>query len=355
MTTRQTLLGIVAAAALAGPACTGFESGRTVGSPNAPSPTVPGGSPSGSLVGAWGSGVEAFAIPSPSSCTNFSWTISSQSDSAIAGSFAAVCDGGVGINATASGTLHDSTTVTLMITGVALVGGVPACTFTLNGNGTLVDENTLTIPYTGETCIGPVRGTQTLRRHVDPPPPPPPPDPEPEPEPEAIGPPPGGDAFDFSQATMLNSPRDFTSWPIATKIDWIDMRSSGIAIGFSKKDGPGRWPDVTPPGWDGPLQYTLGMALFIDGRWYASTVVEYWYGLDRSAGAPSGFSTNWFYDPIRWAPMTFHQPRIGETIGFFVCEGDCRNNIHGTLSPLRERSNVVLVPMPPDTGAFYAF
>ena len=244
----------------------------------------------------------------------------------------------------------------LTLSGVALVGGVPACTFTLTGTGTLVDSNTLTIPYSGNTCIGPVSGTQTLRRHVDPPPPPPAPPAPPEPEPEVpSGPPPGGDAFDFSQATMLNSPRDFTSWPITTTIDWIDMRSDGIALGFSKKNGPGRWPDITPPGWDGPLQYTLGMALFINGRWYASTVVEYWYGLDRSGGAPSQFSTNWFYAADRWAPMTFHQPAIGEMIGFFVCEGDCRNNIYGTLSPLRERSNVVLVPMPPDTGAFYAF
>jgi len=43
-------------------------------------------------------------------------------------------------------------------------------------------------------------------------------------------------------------------------------------------------------------------------------------------------------------------------IGFFVCEGDCRNNPEGSVSPLRERSNVVLVPMPAnDNGSFQTF
>ena len=64
---------------------------------------------------------------------------------------------------------------------------------------------------------------------------------------------------------------------------------------------------------------------------------------------------NWFYDPIRWAPMTGHQPAVGETIGFFVCAGDCRNNVRGDLSPVKERSNIVLVKMPGPGGAVYRF
>ena len=161
--------------------------------------------------------------------------------------------------------------------------------------------------------------------------------------------------IDLRSATMLNSPTGFADWTISTAITGLDIQASGIRIDFSKKDGPGRWPDVFPPGWNEPLQYTLGMALNINGTWYASTVVEYWYGLDRSGGPPSQYAANWFYDPNRWAPMTYHQPAVGEMIGFFVCEGDCRNNWEGSSSPLRERSNVVLVPMPSDAGAFYSF
>jgi hypothetical protein len=343
------LLGVLA---LGVTACTSFESGKTMSSPIAPS--VTGGSSAGTLVGTWDSQA-GFALPSASTCTNFEWQISTQSSSAVAGTFAATCAGGVGISATASGSLNSTTAVALSISGVALIGGVPACTFTLNGLGTIANDDTLTIPYTGTTCLGPVHGTETLRRRTSSPPPPAPlPDPTPAP------PPPGGggaaaDAIDLNQATIVNSPRDLASWPISTAITAIDIQARGVHVEFSRRDGPGRWPDVFPPGWGEPLQYTLGMALNIGGRWYASSVVEYWYGLDYSGGPPSQYATNWFYDPIRWAPMTYHQPAVGEMIGFFVVEGDTRNNLLGTTSPLRERSNVVLVPMPSDGGGYHTF
>src|SRR5439155_6649360 len=119
-----------------------------------------------------------------------------------------------------------------------------------------------------------------------------------------------------------------------------------------KQDGGGRWPDVTPPGWGGGLQFTLGMCLNINARWYCSAVVEFWHGLDEAGGPASQVATNWFYDAARWAPMTGHQPSPGETVGFFVCAGDCRNNTRGDLSPVRERSNVVLIQWPGSTGTF---
>jgi hypothetical protein len=48
----------------------------------------------------------------------------------------------------------------------------------------------------------------------------------------------------MSQAAILNSPFDLASWPITTAITGLNIRPSGISIEFSKKDGPGRWPDV---------------------------------------------------------------------------------------------------------------
>ena len=342
------------AIALAGAGCTGFESGKSITSPSAPSTNVPGGTSTGFMVGTWGTQTDAFTLPSASSCGNFQWQITSQSDTAVAGTFVATCDGGIAIAATASGALNNPTTIAVTTTGNALIGGVPICSFTLVGTGTISNGDTLTIPYTGNTCVGPVHGTQVLRRHTDAlaPPPPPPADPAPD-SPLQNGF--GSDGINLQAATLLNSPRDFASWPIGTTITALDIQSSGIRIDFAKKDGPGRWPDVFPPGWGEPLQYTLGMALNIGGTWYASTVVQYWNGLDRSGGPPSQYATNWFYDPGRWAPMTYHQPQPGELIGFFVAEGDCRNNWEGTTSPLRERSNVVVVPMPTDAGAHYDF
>ena len=185
------------------------------------------------------------------------------------------------------------------------------------------------------------------------------------PDPVVVTPPPSGgggggggvaaDQINMAAATILNSPRDIASWPVTSALTMVDVQSKGIQVTFDKKSGGGRWPDVTPPGWSGPLQYTLGMCLYIGSQWYCSAVVEYWYGLEYSGGPPSEYALNWFYDPGRWAPMTYHQPAVGETIGFYVCEGDCRNNPGGTLSPLRERTNVVLVKMPSDSGATYRF
>jgi len=159
----------------------------------------------------------------------------------------------------------------------------------------------------------------------------------------------------MTQATILNSPLDLGGWPTTSRITTLDLQANGAFVDFTQKDGAGRWPDVTPPGWGGPLEYTLGMCLNIGGHWYCSAPIEYWNGLDRAGGAPSDYAMNWFYDPIRWAPMTGHQPAPGEMVGFFVCEGDCRNNVSGSESPLRERSNVVLVPMPTNAGAVFNF
>jgi len=161
--------------------------------------------------------------------------------------------------------------------------------------------------------------------------------------------------LDMNQATIMNSPSDLARWAVTTSITRLELRPSGVHVEFSKRDGPGRWPDVFPPGWDEPLQYTLGMCMNISGRWYCSAAIQFWAGLDAAGGGPSGYANNWFYDPIRWGPMAGHQPAVGETVGFFVCEGDCRNNTKGSSSPLRERSNVVLVPMPNGGGATYTF
>jgi len=200
------------------------------------------------------------------------------------------------------------------------------------------------------TTLGPFSNNRAFA--TPPPAPIPTVDPNPNPNP---GPAAANDMAPMTTATILNSPRDLARWPITTGIGLVDIRSSGVRVDFSKKTGPGRWPDFTPPGWDGSLQYTLGMMLNINGSWYASAPVQFWFGLDYSGGPPSQYALNWFYDPGRWAPMTYHQPTPGEQIGIFVCAGDCRNTTDGSRSPVKERSNVVIVTMPTDAGATFRF
>jgi hypothetical protein len=160
--------------------------------------------------------------------------------------------------------------------------------------------------------------------------------------------------FDFAKTEVLNSPADVASWTADAAITKLDINADGFSVEFTKQDGPGRWTDITTPGWDGALQYTLWMVESIGGRWYASGPIEYWYGLERSGGSPSKVYDNWFYAADRWGPMACHQPRVGETVGFLVTHGDARNNGNGS-HPSKERSNVVFVKYPGAEGGSYSF
>lgn len=303
------------------------------------------GSPTASLLGTWVSAstmstAAITSLPSLSTCGNFQWQLTSQTATQASGRFTAVCPGNLFVDGTLTGQLGGAI-IPVTFVGTATQDG-STCAFSLNGPGTPLSADTLRIDYTGMTCLGPVQGSETLRLSSTPATP-------------APVPTPAVDGINFSQSIIRDSPATLASWPITTAIRVLELRPNGIHVEFSKQAGPGRWPDWTPPGWDGALQYTLGMALNIGGQWYASAPIEFWYGLDESGGPPSQYALNWFYAPTRWAPMTTHQPAVGETIGFFVCAGDCRGRIDGHGSPVKERSNVVLVKMPTNAGARYTF
>lgn len=163
--------------------------------------------------------------------------------------------------------------------------------------------------------------------------------------------------LDLNQATIYDNAPGIADWPITTTLTLVEFRQEGVYVEFDKKDGAGRWPDVTPPGWDGPLQYTLGLAELIDGQWVASAAMQYWYGLDTQGGnvaLDQQIAVNWYYD-ARWGELAGRQPATGEIIGVFVVAGNLRGVLDGSQSPVLERSNVVLVPMPGLDGASYAF
>lgn len=340
-TVLSTACGFEHSTSLTGPSTTSGSGGSNP----SPTPSAGGGGPTPPLVGIWTSD----SLPSlPSSCGSFQYQIQSQTDTSIRGTFMAVCEGGLTVSASASGLLN-GTAVTVTVDGVATLGGTLSCNFSLTSNGTIEDGgNTLRLPYTGTTCLGPVKGTEVLHKPAPPPPPPPaPPEPPPPPPP---APNPSGDALDLHQATVYASPMDIADWPVTARITRLDLGANGAAVDFTKKDGPGRWPDVTPPGWDGPLQYTLWMVVNVNGHWYTAGGVEYWYGLDRSGGPVSQYAQNWYYSPAVWHELSSHQPAPGERVGFFVSAGDARaKDVH----IVRERSNVVVVPFPGAGGGVF--
>ena len=171
--------------------------------------------------------------------------------------------------------------------------------------------------------------------------------------------------FDLRACEVRDSP-DFRHWPVTTTIERLELRATGVHVRFGngKQDGPNRWPDIIPPGWDGPVQYSVGMVMVVNGRCYASAPIEYWHGLPQAGGfvqdptvrnpdtgVRGQVAANWFY-AARWAPMN-RQPVVGELVGFFVCAGTCRGRVDGSGSPVKERSNVVAIAWPPATEASY--
>jgi hypothetical protein len=164
---------------------------------------------------------------------------------------------------------------------------------------------------------------------------------------------PSADAIDLATAAVYNSPPDIAQWPITTTITELHMRPrgvqpEGISLVFS---GQQTWPDYTPPGWDGSLQYTVWAVVKINGKWYTSGIIQMWRGRPGT-GAPilTDFAINWAYD-ARWGPMNHYQPSVGEQMGFFVSAGNARGV--GGVTSARERSNIVVVNLPAgDVGDF---
>lgn len=155
----------------------------------------------------------------------------------------------------------------------------------------------------------------------------------------------------ISQVRFVGGP-DISTFAQTTSITQVSVDPNGTNLAFDKKDGPTRWPDNTTPGWQGSLQYSIGLCLNLDGGWSCSAPIEVWYGRTDATGPIQNQSMtcaaghgqiqcNWFY-ASRWAPLNSHQPAPGETVGIFVVAGDARNS----FNPVKERSNIVLFALP---------
>lgn len=161
------------------------------------------------------------------------------------------------------------------------------------------------------------------------------------------------DAFDLTTAEIVNAP-DVSRWPARATITSVAFDGSTTRVEFTKKDGPDRWPDITPAGWAGPLQYTIWLCLQNGGQWACSAFVQMWHGRDGSGDrndpdVPSVYDKHWYYAP-RWAPLYGHgQIQPSESIGIMVTSGNARDKV-GPYGP-EERSNVVVIPAT-DRGTF---
>jgi hypothetical protein len=153
-----------------------------------------------------------------------------------------------------------------------------------------------------------------------------------------------------STVQTVNSPNTLT-WPVTTTIQKFVVADNGIQVTFDKCN---QWPDVTPPGWAGPLRFTLHLFLNIGGQWYESGIIQFW-ACDQFNGGPiyqdNQIARNWVYDN-RWGPMVNHQSAPGERIGFMVSAGNARGEDDHLVA---ERSDIIEISMPTNATTYPPF
>ena len=162
------LLSSLLAAFAATTACSVERTSSVLG-PSATSATsVASSAPS--LLGTWvvqGSSTKAVApsstitaLPDFSSCSNFTWSVTTQTATEASGRFSAECGIGLVLSGTITGRLGGAT-IPIVIAG-SLVRGSDSCAFSLTGEGTQLDSVTFKINYNGTTCLGPLQGSNNL-------------------------------------------------------------------------------------------------------------------------------------------------------------------------------------------------
>jgi hypothetical protein len=160
------------------------------------------------------------------------------------------------------------------------------------------------------------------------------------------------DAIDLHQAVL--TPATVEAWPVTTAITRVDVRPSGFHLEFAKRSGAGRWPDVVPPGWEGPIAFTVWLGAQVNGQWHVAASLNVWLEEgDGSYGGPVAdpvqYASNLYYlDPA----LQGHTPQVGEAIALFVTAG-AQRGVNAFL--VAERSAVITFPMPGPAGATYTF
>jgi hypothetical protein len=149
---KNRILMAVLSSALLASGCIGFEHEST--------PTGPTAAGNNSLLGTWSS---ANLIPSPSSCSDFKWTVSEQTQVSAKGSFSATCAGDLKLTGTAQGQFTTAGTIDWSGQANATAPGLTSCNVSLTGTAEL-QVDSIRIPYSGDTCLGKVSGVETLKR-----------------------------------------------------------------------------------------------------------------------------------------------------------------------------------------------
>lgn len=161
----------------------------------------------------------------------------------------------------------------------------------------------------------------------------------------------------LKECELVASPAGLADWRVTARIRQIRFTRHGIGVTFDQQS---TWPPFIPIGtdehtgapkpWDGPLQYSVGLARKVNGRWVAGPVFHYWpglpeYGDNMNNEGGRQLAKNLLYSEPWYGPMAGWVPAEGEQVGFFVAS--CETPSHDPAPARREvmeRSDVVLVP-----------
>ncbi len=153
----------------------------------------------------------------------------------------------------------------------------------------------------------------------------------------------GGTATDFDSlgpVQIVGGSPDVRGWAVTSRITSLAFSPGNLHLEHTRF---GQWPPVDI---GGALQEaTLWVFFRISGRWYATGGERFLAGQrDKELSNPSAIGPGWFYSSA-WSPMNGYVPRPGEQVGFMVVAGSTRADAN---APVRERSNVLLIPFPAD-------
>jgi hypothetical protein len=133
----------------------------------------------------------------------------------------------------------------------------------------------------------------------------------------------------------------------------IDALTFSPDAGLSFQRSGANWPDVIPPGFEGPIQYTVWACARLD-VWTCAGFIQMWR-TRPSTGAPLPSNSTFWWGPqgggATAGDFGAYESRPGDDMAFFVSAGNARDEVD--VSSVRERSNVVLVRLPAgDSGVF---
>jgi len=152
------------------------------------------------------------------------------------------------------------------------------------------------------------------------------------------------DAVDLS--SCVQTPGGVDAWARTATITHLELSSAGFHIDFDKQAS---WPDVTPPGWDGPIRWTVWLGAQVDGRCHLAASLNVWNRSD-SYGGPVDEAWHWPKD--LWYldhALQAHTPAAGETVYLMVTAGAERG-----LSAFKvaERSQLIAIPFGAGSWSF---